>query len=786
MDFQTQHHPPVPFNSHATDATAPANQTRHDVAAARSRTPDARSKKRSPNYVHTQAASPAVISSLLDQLSAISIPAQDHFENLLVGYHDAPAASRHTSIHTASERNSLAGHDGGSAEHEPYSHAMREQNDAFPDDACEPPVIRTSKPPSGYSALTAPRKKDKAHSLGSYMRRNSGSSVSLQSAHSQLSVASIGNISIEAVVQRRPSCGSERSSAESKRSAKGHRSLMYMGSRERLRMKETERKRHAHGAEDVALHDSPRKAAVPLFSYEDTIKEEPASPDESSTLHAEPSRFAHRFPDRNASPRRLRLNLVDGPPRESPTDQGLIPERGSSLKHTGSPPRKSKKSRTNTAVRRESPEPAPKDPVPADEESARKDKILQELEQEENEVARRIRVLREQKLRRDILAGKQPMDANAGAAPPNVPRVSAAPRPEPSPTSTVSSASEVRVQSITKAHKVLGIDKDSFATDKPTEELAEKARIRQPGPMPMSLSVPEPRSSRHSRSRSLTVNDGDDLSHLPINYALALRSAEEASPPTPTLPSFRETYPPPPSISVTSSRETRSSATSPKRSSSAAVGGRSAVGRKATTSVLVGAPKEHRHSSSVTDGIMDTKAASLRSFGEEMGPRHQSLIMPSSSSASNSFQLQRNRTLSKKRWSHPDLPAKAEKSHNDKMERREAKVGAVQKAPQPVIEERPASLDSIDLEVESYLKSPRLSQKIRHPQTGRIISFSEVGDLNGFAVFVCVGMGLTRYVMAFYDQLAATLKLRLITPDRPGIGQSQVDPNGTPLSWPGE
>jgi hypothetical protein len=95
-------------------------------------------------------------------------------------------------------------------------------------------------------------------------------------------------------------------------------------------------------------------------------------------------------------------------------------------------------------------------------------------------------------------------------------------------------------------------------------------------------------------------------------------------------------------------------------------------------------------------------------------------------------------------------------------------------------------VDSIDLEVDSYLNSSRLSQKIRHPQTGRVISFSEVGDPNGFAVFVCVGMGLTRYVMAFYDQLAATLKLRLITPDRPGIGESQVDPTGTPLSWPGE
>lgn len=121
--------------------------------------------------------------------------------------------------------------------------------------------------------------------------------------------------------------------------------------------------------------------------------------------------------------------------------------------------------------------------------------------------------------------------------------------------------------------------------------------------------------------------------------------------------------------------------------------------------------------------------------------------------------------------------------HNDKVD---AINAAVQSPPRPIIEERPSSVDSIDIDVDGYLNSQRLSQKIRHPQTGRVISFSEVGDPQGFAIFVCVGMGLTRYVMAFYDQLAASLKLRLITPDRPGIGGSQVDPNGTPLSWPGK
>ncbi|KAK8121347.1 hypothetical protein PG999_005467 [Apiospora kogelbergensis] len=100
--------------------------------------------------------------------------------------------------------------------------------------------------------------------------------------------------------------------------------------------------------------------------------------------------------------------------------------------------------------------------------------------------------------------------------------------------------------------------------------------------------------------------------------------------------------------------------------------------------------------------------------------------------------------------------------------------------------ERPESADSVDGAVESYLTSPRLSQKIKHPQTGRVISFSEVGDPDGSAVFCCVGMGLTRYITAFYDELALTLKLRLITPDRPGVGDSEAynDGTATPLSWP--
>lgn len=116
-----------------------------------------------------------------------------------------------------------------------------------------------------------------------------------------------------------------------------------------------------------------------------------------------------------------------------------------------------------------------------------------------------------------------------------------------------------------------------------------------------------------------------------------------------------------------------------------------------------------------------------------------------------------------------------------------SRVSSPEPVKAPHVDERPGSADSIDDAVDAYLCSPRLSQKIRHPQTGRTISFSEVGDSEGFAVFCCVGMGLTRYITAFYDELALTLKLRLITPDRPGVGDSEPynDGTATPLSWPG-
>ena len=130
-----------------------------------------------------------------------------------------------------------------------------------------------------------------------------------------------------------------------------------------------------------------------------------------------------------------------------------------------------------------------------------------------------------------------------------------------------------------------------------------------------------------------------------------------------------------------------------------------------------------------------------------------------------------------KRFSRPMSPAPAEERITAPKSLQEARRIASHKVDES---------DLISNAVNEYLLSPRLSQKINHPQTGRVISFSEVGDPEGSVIFCCVGMGLTRFITAFYDELASTLKLRLVTPDRPGIGgsESRTDGLDTPLGWP--
>jgi hypothetical protein len=241
---------------------------------------------------------------------------------------------------------------------------------------------------------------------------------------------------------------------------------------------------------------------------------------------------------------------------------------------------------------------------------------------------------------------------------------------------------------------------------------------------------------------------------LPINYSYVVQTLGQVSPPSSTkAPSTKSSI-------VRSDKERRKSV---------AVGGRSAVSRNTITKFVERSGSSSRYSSPDPPKL-NAEEASERQSADTFDPT------TSKNNRSSSVKSKR------RRWSHPDLPSGG-LERNTSMRNSES---LAVRAPETVQEERPKSRDSIDQDVISFIHSGRLSQKIRHPQSGRTIAFSEVGDPKGHAVFCCVGMGLTRYVTAFYDELAMTLRLRLITPDRPGVGESAVDSNGTPLSWPGK
>ncbi|KAI9728625.1 MAG: hypothetical protein M1828_002731 [Chrysothrix sp. TS-e1954] len=135
-----------------------------------------------------------------------------------------------------------------------------------------------------------------------------------------------------------------------------------------------------------------------------------------------------------------------------------------------------------------------------------------------------------------------------------------------------------------------------------------------------------------------------------------------------------------------------------------------------------------------------------------------------------------------KRWSTPEgdtILHKRELSGKQQL-------NSIGKPRQAAIQEDRPSTDRVEESVRTFLDSPRLSQRISSSDSRRKISFSEVGDPHGYTVICCVGMGLTRYITAFYEELARTLKLRLITLDRPGVGDSGAYTDSTygPLQWP--
>ncbi|KAL8817216.1 MAG: hypothetical protein Q9223_003914 [Gallowayella weberi] len=174
---------------------------------------------------------------------------------------------------------------------------------------------------------------------------------------------------------------------------------------------------------------------------------------------------------------------------------------------------------------------------------------------------------------------------------------------------------------------------------------------------------------------------------------------------------------------------------------------------------------------------VDRKAKRNSISGKPFAINPFSAVRPSEPNRTHSTPIQRTNSKLLRRLSRPTSPITAEKH-------RRTFSGPVAEAYSPI--EWPLNADTTDIAVDDFLSAPRLSQKATNLETGRVISFSEVGDPEGSVVFCCVGMGLTRHITAFYDDLAKTLKLRLITPDRPGVGGSELHADGldTPLGWP--
>jgi pimeloyl-ACP methyl ester carboxylesterase len=69
---------------------------------------------------------------------------------------------------------------------------------------------------------------------------------------------------------------------------------------------------------------------------------------------------------------------------------------------------------------------------------------------------------------------------------------------------------------------------------------------------------------------------------------------------------------------------------------------------------------------------------------------------------------------------------------------------------------------------------------------GRKLAYAEYGDSQGVPVFFFHGFPGSRYDGEYSGQVAAEMGIRLIAPDRPGMGYSDYQPNRRLLDWPAD
>ena len=67
---------------------------------------------------------------------------------------------------------------------------------------------------------------------------------------------------------------------------------------------------------------------------------------------------------------------------------------------------------------------------------------------------------------------------------------------------------------------------------------------------------------------------------------------------------------------------------------------------------------------------------------------------------------------------------------------------------------------------------------------GRVVAFGEYGDVTGVPVIFCHGWPSSRTMARLTEEAARDLGIRIISPDRPGISGSSLEPNRKLIDWP--
>ncbi|EME87431.1 uncharacterized protein MYCFIDRAFT_85685 [Pseudocercospora fijiensis CIRAD86] len=722
----------VPWNGHA-------EQNQGDFHS------DHRSQQRSPNRIKSRPANPKVLTSIIDSFDTLAplppgIQPHELFSETASQHSRAESSRRSVastaSIHKPRETPGFGVTYGADLELDDV-HGLT--------DAALPPIIPTSRPPSGLSHRRAQRPNAKKPPTILHTPSSRRSSVGVASVDRPEN--SRNKLSSESWVRSKTSTVADDSVSLRGRASRKHR-LRRVGSQEKLRAEDANRltneasftEKRMSLAEQI-IAKTPAKPPAPkpnrLYLNDATISEAPPTDERLKLLRTnsfgERSEGGDSRVSKASSERRL--SVYGNASLQSPSPiQDSIPMRTSSLRHPSRSPagkRKHKKSKRNAASSSKS------ERMPYKPSKSIPDEKWADLG-DDDETVRRIKELREQRKSRQEESTSYPPSVENSLAPleasesQHIPvyERSAPPPDEAKRGSRKATTANRKPIDPTKAHTTLGIRGDgirSLDLNGPAFT-ANRAASSDPSSRneKFSLAVKRPQSDyyRPAPSRSADHSPAGRLS-LDYSYAQAVDLLQEED------------------LQHALERErsrSRSRPVAPNRSSS--------LGLKAPE-----LPPPERHQSTLAV------------------PQHA------------------KSTLKKKRppqdrWTahHPDLPLAFDKKKNRRKSMSDARLARQADD----VSDSPRR-DSIEDAVIEYLSAPRLNRKVKHPLTGRTIAFSEIGDPEGAAVFVCVGMGLTRYVTAFYDELAMTLRLRLITLDRPGVGGSEPYPPNDktgPLGWP--